>query len=272
MGDRPTETQLGRYFTVQDHLNGLVIQGVRPAEYVTKVLQQLAEGQPFQPEVSPYANLTSLWAQFAMLESLNRYVWGGRLTEQELSALKLRLDLEQPMPPTGHHLHVEFGTMTETILMWWAALEWVFRSTDQEISIVPGAIDLHPQARRYDSGTHIVHMDWVNGHHPVHQRPADQPSVAELRMQISENGGWLAQAEVLSFLTLNASLVSSMDGDRLPLFLIMPGYQVESRRPTLGERWTHVPSIMHTSRGLVFTSHRVRDSVVAGAVPAVLPI
>jgi hypothetical protein len=193
----------------------LIIEGKMPER---SRLIRILKGEP----VEPYGNhLLSLDEQLVRIRDYNALYWDGRFSDEELLAISTESSHTQGIDDL-EILHVEFGSLAETIEMWWkvfvgeqpAYWRW------DEFKPDPKHLRLNRNTRSYKPGIHRVRIDLV-----AHWQPDTGRTLEEVRQRAKGRDEVLAQTEVMSAYGIHSELLREQDGKNLP-YSDIPGTEV----------------------------------------------
>lgn len=169
--------------------------------------------QPLKEQYVRYADkLLSLEAQFALIRRYNVSYWDGYFSDKELGAYspKRISDHEQSVKDL-EILHVQFGSLQETIEMWWKVFVgeqpgyWRYKSLkldSEHLKLLDSNVATYPAKTITKVRINLVSLIGLEDE--------------EVREWASESGGTLAQAEVMSAYGLHTALFREQDGGNLP--------------------------------------------------------
>jgi hypothetical protein len=186
-------------------------------------LQDIIEGNfPADSRFDRYSGLLlPLGDQLTRLRGYNQRFWDNRVTNEQFAAVDTSSDHTQSVDDL-EIFHVEFGSLEETVEMWWKVLvgtqpkNWRWG----ELKLDPEHLGLGANTKSYEPGIHRVRINLV-----AHWEPEDGPTIEEVREQAKGTGEILAHSEVLSAYGLHPGLLQEQDGENLP-YSDMPGFEV----------------------------------------------
>ena len=233
--DRDMERAFAQLYEIQKHL----LNGSLSPLVARRPLQDIVEGKfSADTRFERYVPmLLSLDEQQELLVRYNREYWGSRFTYEQLHELSVDTTRDHVQSVDDLEiLHVEFGSIEETVEMWWKVFvgeqpdswRWDGLKLDTE------HIRFSPNTTKYEPGVHRVRINLV-----AHWEPEDGRTVDEVRKQASDTHEILAHSEVLSAYGLHSALLREQDGDNLP-YADMAGY--EATVPG-GDAWRYVPCL-----------------------------
>lgn len=160
--------------------------------------------------------LLSIDQQFELICRYNKQYWDGYFSDNELEAYgpKLASDYWQSVTDLLV-IHVEFGSLQETIEMWWkvfvgeqpAHWRWEPLKLDSEhFKLLTSNVATYP-ARTITQ----VRINLVS-----HWEPEEGRTLEEVREQAKQSDEILAHSEVMSAYGLHTELFREQDGNNLP--------------------------------------------------------
>ena len=217
--DRDMERAFAQLYEIQKHL----LNGSLSPLVARRPLQDIVEGKfPADTRFERYAGLLlPLSEQVKLLGQYDNDYWGGRIRRKiKLFEIDTTSDHVQSVDDL-EILHVEFGSIEETVEMWWKVFvgeqpdswRWDGLKLDTE------HIRFSPNTTKYEPGVHRVRINLV-----AHWEPEDGRTVEEVRKQASDTHEILAHSEVLSAYGLHSALLREQDGENLP-YADMAGYE-----------------------------------------------
>ncbi len=160
--------------------------------------------------------LLSVKQQFELICRYNQQYWGGYFSDEELKAYRPKGVCNHQQSVTDLLvLHVEFGSLEETIEMWWKVFQgeqpkhwrWEPLKLDSEhLKLLPSNVATYP-ARTITQ----VRINLVS-----HWEPEEGRTLEEVREQAKQSDEILAHSEVMSAYGLHTELFREQDGDNLP--------------------------------------------------------
>ncbi len=180
---------------------------------------------PIQADVEHYSRLLlSLDEQLALLRQYNTTYWDSRLTENELTqAFSLEETSRQQRIDDLTVLHVEFGSLRETLEMWWRVIAGEQPRSERKVYDTSSLRLLDFNVRSYSYGINLVRINLVAHWKPQSERKFwDERSLAETRRQAHAAHETLAQLELMSAYGLHPTLMREQNGRDVP-YTWLPG-------------------------------------------------
>lgn len=233
---------LGGVARKQWELDRRVLEGSLDPAYVTAALQEVLEGK-FEL-TDKFARFTplllTLEQQFELICRYNQQYWDGYFSDKELEAYRPKLVSDHQQSVTDLLVfHVEFGSLEETIEMWWRVFmgeqpgHWRWESLkldSQHCMLVPSHVATYPPKTITQVRLNLV----------SHWEPEEGRTLEQVRERVAASGEILAHTEVMSAYGLHTALFREQDGDTLPWAdlagtdVMVPG---ESERHALYVYW-----------------------------------